>query len=39
MKAEYTKMLMIAAVAIVVMYVLSNYVGDFAARLGLTPVA
>ena len=39
MKAEYMRILTIAAVAVVVMYVLANYGGDFASKIGLTPVA
>ena len=39
MKAEYMRMLTIAAVAVVVMYVVSHYGGEFAGKLGLTPVA
>jgi hypothetical protein len=39
MKAEYTRILTIAAVAVVTMYLIHMYGGSFAAQLGLTPVA
>lgn len=40
MKAEYERLLTIAAVGLVIMYVLANFSGtDMAARFGLTPVA
>ena len=39
MKAEYMKLLTIAAVAVVTMYLVANYGGDLASRVGLNPVA
>lgn len=39
MKAEYMRMLTIAAVALVMMYVVAHYGGDLAVAVGLTPVA
>lgn len=34
---SYKKMLMIAAIVVVTMYIITNYVGDLAPKIGLTP--